>query len=172
MESTPEIFGRLRKIEIFADFAENTAENEQILQEICSKMVSADFQAGDIIINEGDVGDSLYVLAEGSVQVMRNTLEKDRFAVINLSAEQNVFFGEMALISRDKRSASVVALTHCKTFIISGVDYLALCENRPVFGYKSLYRIGKRLIASLHKANNDVITLYQALVNEVEHFEK
>ncbi len=171
MDSTPELLERLRKIEIFSDFADKTKKNDEILNEICSIMSLETFEAGSVIINEGDYGDSLHILAEGSVQVMRNTLQNERFAVVNLNAEFNVFFGEMALINHSQRSASVVALTPCKTFMISGSSYLELCERVPYFGYKSLYRIGSRLVASLQRANNDVITLYQALVSEVDNLE-
>ncbi len=171
MDSTPELLDRLRKIEIFSDFTEETEKNKQILSEICSIISLETFSAGDVIINEGDYGDSLHILAEGKVQVMRNTLHNERFAVVNLSAEHNVFFGEMALINHSQRSASVVALTSCKTFMICGSSYLDLCDREPYFGYKSLYRIGSRLVASLQRANSDVITLYQALVDEVDNLE-
>ncbi len=171
MDSTPELLERLRKIEIFSDFIADTEINSKILNEICSIMSLETFDTGDVIINEGDFGDSLHILAEGNVQVMRNTLQNERFAVVNLNAEQNVFFGEMALINHSERSASVVALTPCKTFMICGSSYLDLCEREPYFGYKSLYRIGHRLVASLQRANNDVMTLYQALVDEVDDLE-
>ncbi len=171
MDSTPELLDRLRKIEIFSDFSAKTKKNDQILSNICSIMTLETFDQGEIIINEGDFGDSLHILAEGNVQVMRNTLHEDRFAVVNLSAEHNVFFGEMALINHSQRSASVVALTPCKTFMICGSSYIELCEKEPYFGYKSLYRIGSRLVGSLQRANNDVITLYQALLDEVDSLE-
>ncbi len=171
MDSTPELLDRLRKIEIFSDFSAKTKKNEQILSNICSIMTLETFEAGDLIISEGEMGDSVHILAEGDVQVLRNTLHEDRFAVVNLSAEHNVFFGEMALINNSQRSASVVALTPCKTLMICGSSYLELCENEPYFGYKSLYRIGRRLVESLQRANNDVITLYQALLDEVDSLE-
>ncbi len=171
MDSTPELLNRLRKIEIFSDFSSKTKKNDQILSEICSIMSLEYFSAGDVIISEGDFGDSLHILAEGKVQVMRNTLQNERFAVVNLSAEHNVFFGEMALINHSQRSASVVALTPCKTFVICGSSYIELCEREPFFGYKSLHRIGNRLVSSLQRANNDVMTLYQALVDEVDNLE-
>lgn len=171
MHSTPEIIEQLRKMEIFSDFAANTEENRQILEKICTLLECKEFNAGDMIINEGRVGDSLHILAEGKVQIMRNTLHDEPFAVTNLNAEQNVFFGEMGLVDQDKRSASVKALTNCKTFKISGTNFIELCEKEPLLGYKTLYRIAKRLIISLKKANSDVTTLYQALLDEVSNIE-
>lgn len=167
MKSNPDILAQLGKLEIFFDFAEDTKENRRILTEVCAILVCKSFSAGDMIIREGDLGGALHILAEGQVQIMRTTLHDERFSVLNLRAEQNVFFGEMGLIDQDKRSASVFALTDCKTFMVTGDDYIKLCEKEPLLGYKSLYRIAKRLVGLLRKANGDVITLYQALLDEV-----
>src|SRR5574344_2026840 len=109
MESTPEILEHLVKLEIFSDFAKDTEDNKRILNKICGLLSVQEFKAGDEIIKEGDIGDTLYILFKGKVQVQRNTPSKERFAVVNLTSDMNVFFGEIALIDNDKRSASVVA---------------------------------------------------------------
>lgn len=171
MQSSPDIIERLGNLEIFSDFAADTVENKRILEEVCSILESKNFSAGDVIIGEGQLGDSLYILAEGSVQILRKTLHNEQFAVINLSAAQNIFFGEMGLINQDKRSASVIAFTNCKTLMITRHDFIKLCEKEPLLGYKSLFRIAKRLVDFLRKANGDVITLYQALLDEVGEIE-
>lgn len=168
MECTPELLQRLSKLELFSDFDLSQEKDKLILEKICALLDKKDFKAGDLIIHEGDVGDMLYILYKGTVQVMRNTLSQDRFAVVNLASEQNVFFGEIALIDNDKRSASVAALTDCCTLTLKGKDFLALCEEEPVLGFRSLFRIAKRIAGSLRRANEDTITLYQALLDEVE----
>ena len=109
MEFRSDIIEKLTKLEIFSDFTEKTEDSTRILKKICSSLEVKDFAKGEVIINEGDLGDTLYILHTGSVQVKRNTPGNEQFAVVNLSAEQNVFFGEVALIDSDRRSASVVA---------------------------------------------------------------
>lgn len=168
MNSTPELLEKLKKIEIFQDFAEDTPHNREILDKICDIMVYQEFKEGDVIIKEGDMGDTLHILAQGNVNVMRATLQGESFLVAKLLAEYNVFFGEMCLISKAERSASVVAATDCKTLMITGKDFLNLCDEEPVFGYKSINRMSIRLINMLQKTNNDVKVLYQALLDEVE----
>lgn len=167
MNYNPEIIEKLSKLEIFSDFTENTEENNRILKKICSSLEIKSFEPKDFIIKEGDLGNSLFILYEGTVQVRRNTPSNDEFAVVNLSSDQNVFFGEVALIDNDTRSASVIALTKCKTLCLEGLDFLNLCNEEPVLGYRAIYRIAKRLASSLRKSNKDVMILYSALIDEV-----
>ena len=84
-----------------------------------------------------------------TVLVIRNTAGNEQFAVVNLSSEQNVFFGEVALIDSDRRSASVVALENCRTLCLDGGTFKALCEEEPLLGYRATYRIARRLASSL-----------------------
>lgn len=168
MVPTPEILKKLAQLEIFSDFSSGTPEDERILKKVCSHLNLKDFPAGSVIINEGDDGDILFILFQGTVQVLRNTPSCDRFAVVNLASEQNVFFGEVALIDKDKRSASVVAITDCNTLTLTGADFTTLCNEEPVLGYKACYKIAKRLAGSLRRSTSDILTLYDALLDEVE----
>ena len=163
MEFRSDIIEKLPKLEIFSDFTEKTEDSTRILKKICSS-----FAKGEVIINEGDLGDTLYILHTGSVQVKRNTPGNEQFAVVNLSAEQNVFFGEVALIDSDRRSASVVALENCRTLCLDGGTFKALCEEEPLLGYRATYRIARRLASSLRRSNKDLLTLYEALLDEVD----
>ena len=159
---------KLSKIEIFSDLSPTASEDKRILEELASLLSEKKFKKGEMIIREGDMGDTLYILASGSVQVLRNTLGDEKYAVVNLKAEQNVFFGEVALIDSDRRSASVMALEDCKTWVLTGNDYEKICEREPRFGYLVTFRIAKRIASTLRNTNNDIITLYEALLDEVE----
>ncbi len=159
---------KLSKIEIFSDLNPSNSEDRLILEKMAELLSVKMFKKGETIIREGDMGDTLYILASGAVQVLRNTLGDEKYAVVNLSAAQNVFFGEVALIDSDKRSASVVALEDCKTWVLTGNNYEKICEKEPRFGYLVTLRIARRIAATLRKTNNDIITLYEALLDEVE----
>jgi len=65
------------------------------------------FSAGQRVFAEGDVGDSLFVLATGEVEVSRHETPGAPLAVLGPPAA----FGEMALVDREHRSATVVART-------------------------------------------------------------
>ena len=72
-------------------------------------------------------------------------------------------FGEMALIAREKRSASIAALTDCVLLEINREDFLMLVENSPRLGSKILMSISELLISRFQKVNQDVIRLTTAL---------
>ncbi len=167
MQVNNEIIEKLANVELFSDFNVNSPEDFQILSEICQILETKNFTASEIIIQEGDIGDVLFILYEGSVQVRRNTPSNEQFAVVNLNASQNVFFGEVALIDKDKRSASVIALENCKTLCLDGNRFKSLCEKIPILGYRVIYKIAKRIALSLRKSNRDFMVLYEALLDEV-----
>lgn len=167
MEYTPELINKLSKLEIFSDFDSSNDLHAEILKNVCTLLEPQSFNAGDIIIKEGEIGDSLYILYEGKVQIRRNTPSNDQFAVVNLTTEQNVFFGEVALVDKDTRSASVIALENCKVLRLDGNAFNELCEKEPVLGYHVMYRISRRIASSLRRSNKEMLTLYEALLDEI-----
>jgi len=168
MEYTPELIEKISRLEIFSDFDIKDEGQKAILQKVAVLLEPQTYSAGDAIIKEGDLGDSLYILYEGTVQVKRNTPGNEQFAVVNLNAEQNVFFGEVALVDKDTRSASVFALTNCKALRLDGEAFKNLCDAENLLGYHVMYRISRRIAASLRRSNKDMLTLYTALLDEVE----
>ncbi len=168
MNISEEILERLSHIELFSDFNNiHDSNTRRVLTKLASCLSIENIKSGQIIISEGLEGDALYILYEGKVQVLRNTLSNEPFAVVNLSAEQNIFFGEIALIDNDTRSASVKALTDCRVLRLTGKDFISLCEEEYIFGYKVMFRIAARLAQSLRRSTSDALTLYQALLDEV-----
>lgn len=168
MDNFEQMYPKLLQIKLFADFAEDTEENRRIMNLVYDNLSVQTFKAGETIICEGEIGESFYILREGSVQILRNTLAGDVIALANLTAEQNVFFGETALIGRDARTATVKALSNCTTAVLSGERYLQICEMEPVFGYHVTLCIARRMAETIRKSNSDMSTLYEALLNEVE----
>jgi CRP/FNR family cyclic AMP-dependent transcriptional regulator len=68
------------------------------------------YAAGDIIFEEGDVGDAMFVIGQGSVEILvRKNPAGELTAIATLDAPQ--FFGEMSLIDKEYRSATVRAKT-------------------------------------------------------------
>lgn len=167
MEFSPDLIEKLCKLEIFSDFDAANPEHVKMLEKVCLKLEKKSYSKGSLILKEGEEGDSLHILYEGTVQIKRNTPSDEQFAVVNLTTEQNVFFGEVALVDKDTRSASVYALTDCKTLCLDGKSFLALCDEMPLLGYYVMYRISRRIASSLRRSNRDLMTLYTALLDEV-----
>ena len=158
-----DILARLKKIDLFNDFK----EDEERLKNVSKYMKVEKFSAGEDIIKEGEMGDKLYVLNKGTVRILKRTLNNEKYTVTLLVSDANIFFGEVALIDSDKRSATVSAETNCEVFSIDRKSFVELCENDPLMGYKITFQIAKRISSSLRKMNMDVLTLFEALVTEV-----
>jgi len=109
------------KVDFFPTLSE--VEAEKIYGEIKS------FDAGQLIFSEGDKGDGAYFLIEGEVKVV--TLSENSEEVLLAKLEKGEIFGEMALIDDKPRSATVVALSPCKTAFISKKASSELLQTRP-----------------------------------------
>ena len=81
------------------------------LESIASLCQERTFQKGDVIATQGDPGDELFIICSGFVEVLRSSTspESSPKTVVNLG--QGQIFGEMALVDRGKRSATVRALS-------------------------------------------------------------
>jgi CRP-like cAMP-binding protein len=66
------------------------------------------FAAGETVFEEGDLGDSIFVIASGQVEVQRKDAVGERRVIETMGP--NEFFGEMALIDKEYRSATICAV--------------------------------------------------------------
>ncbi len=71
------------------------------------------FEPGDIVLTEGDAGDSLFVITEGTVKAFVRDAAGGRQMLMRRLKEGD-FFGEISILSGKPRSATVTAATHCE----------------------------------------------------------
>jgi len=152
-----------RKIFLFQDLGED--EIEQVLNRTSRRK----FLAGRVIIQEGEFGNSLFIMAAGEVEITKQltlVLDEDtpkERVMIRLKAESGVYFGEMALLESETRSATVTASSDCVLLELHQADFLALVEQNPAMGVKLLMRLAQILSRHLRKTNQDVVKLTTAL---------
>jgi CRP-like cAMP-binding protein len=87
------------------------------------------YQAGDIIVSEGEPGESVYVLASGSAKVL--VREPGGRSVTACRLEEGAFFGEIAALSGRPRSATVVACTPCDLLELDRKTLDAITTRHP-----------------------------------------
>jgi CRP-like cAMP-binding protein len=121
---------------------------------------------GQVIIREGDQGDTLYVIVEGRVCTQKKTPSGDPWTVRFL--DRGSFFGELSLLDRVLRSATVAAEADCTLLTIDRESFQRFGDSYPRAGLLVTRRLAERLASRLRQANEDVVTLFTALVNEVE----
>jgi len=154
----------LKNIVLFKDFRENT----EVLKKIAELFVERKAKKGNVIIREGDVGDELYIIKEGSVRVLKNTLQNEPYTVVLLSVDQHVFFGEIGLLLNDKRTATVVAEVDSIFLVTNRKKFQEFGEKEPLVALLITRQIAQILAKRLHKTNEDVVTLFSALVTEID----
>ncbi len=99
-----------------------------ILERIASLLQGQILVADELLINEGQVGDSLYFILTGQLEVSKSE-ENQAIAVL----EEGDVVGEMALILSEPRSANVRALTDAKVLRLSRRDFLRIVIDHPEF---------------------------------------
>ncbi len=100
------------------------------------------YQDGEVIVRQGETGDCMYVIQEGQVEVL---LEKDgkvtRVAVLG----EGDFFGEMSLIEREARSATVRALGAVRVLTVDKGIFLHRIHEDPSLAYRIMQKMSHRI---------------------------
>lgn len=84
------------------------------------------FEPGEIIFSEGDVGDFLYIVVKGEVEILK---EKDGKEEKIATLHQGEYFGEMALLNEKRRGATVRCITPVDVLALKKNDFGALIAN-------------------------------------------
>lgn len=101
----------LRKVQFLADL------DESMLIKIADALTTVSFQAGERIINKGDVGEVFYILKEGRVRVHDIGFGDSQY--VDQILGPGDFFGERALLTGDPRLANITAETASVTLCLS-----------------------------------------------------
>jgi CRP-like cAMP-binding protein len=98
------------------------------IQAIFMRMQQIEYSAGDVVIKQGDEGDFFYVITSGACSVTRETpLNRDGIRLAEL--ETGDTFGEEALISENRRNATVTMMTDGAVMRLSKEDFHALLKE-------------------------------------------
>ncbi len=118
--SEPAGVGRLRKMHLLEERGLSTAE----LRLLATFSADEKFHAGAAIFREGDAGESLYIVLEGQVRISKRIpgVGEEALAILG----RGDFFGEMALVDRQPRSAEATA--HMKDTTVLVIDRNTLHE--------------------------------------------
>jgi CRP/FNR family cyclic AMP-dependent transcriptional regulator len=98
---------------------------------------------GQVVLTEGEVGDSLYTISSGRVKVFIG--DEDGREIILKILGPGDFFGEMSLIDSEPRSASVSTLEASTFRVLSHQDFEMCLERAPRIGSTVMQALAKRL---------------------------
>ena len=123
----------------------------------------------EVIIKEGDDGDTIILLLNGEVSMTQALTLKNSKAISDNREKTSIkidskkshhFFGEISLFNEvDKRTATITATTDCEIAILDDNDIIKLCNENHSLGYKIMKNLAEKLASSLERTNNQVLKL-------------
>lgn len=102
------------------------------------------YKDGEVIVRQGEAGECMYVIQEGQVEVLQ---ERDGREVRLALLGENDFFGEMALVERDVRSATVRALGEVRALTIDRRTFLRRVHEDPSLAFRIIQKLSNRIRA-------------------------
>ncbi|MSO88748.1 MAG: cyclic nucleotide-binding domain-containing protein [Rhodospirillaceae bacterium] len=122
------------------------------------------FSAGDVLIKEGDIGDNVYLIRSGSVTVSRNLGGRD---VVLSYVPAGHYVGEMALLTKSPRTATVRAAVATEVIKLDGGAFRDLLDRSPELRVEVESRFQARLVENARmEGRPDHSNLMQFLLDQ------
>jgi CRP-like cAMP-binding protein len=118
-----------------------------------------DFAGGTVLFSEGDVGREMYVINSGKIQISRNIQGCKTVLAILPPGE---FFGEMALLNNQPRSATALVLEPARLLVIDSATFHQMIQSSSEIAIRMIQKLSERLAM----ANSQIEIL---LVRDANH---
>ncbi len=112
----------LRKVPLFRDLSTEDFEH------VAASLHAHTVPDGEVVVAEGEHDDSMYLIGRGVVRVSRHEGDQEQDLARLFAGD---FFGEMALLHREPRTATCRAATPCALYELRREEFDALCATRP-----------------------------------------
>ncbi|MCP9486495.1 MAG: cyclic nucleotide-binding domain-containing protein [Gaiellaceae bacterium MAG52_C11] len=122
----------IRKVPLFAHCSRGE------IAEVASIADEIDVSAGKELTQEGDRGREFFVLLEGAADVRRNGRKLNALG-------PGDFFGEIALVSRSPRTATVTTTEDSRLLVVTATSFRALLDHSPRIQIRVLEALADRL---------------------------
>ena len=108
------------------------------LQKLGKASDEIEVKQGKVLVEEGKPGHEFFLIEDGTAEVRRNIRK-----VASLSRGQ--FFGELSLLDRGPRSATVIANTDMTLVVLGQREFLGVIDEVPAMAHKLLAALAGRL---------------------------
>ena len=150
---TPE---RVQKIPLFSNL--NFYEAETLMKITSTQVV----KENELIFKEGTAGDSLFIILEGAVDIVKQVDDKSFKTLARFF--ENHAFGEMTLIfdETSSRTASAIARKRTRLLIIHKPDFKQLIDFGSIIAYKVTLNLCRILSNRLSRVDSELVELINA----------
>jgi len=132
-----DLSARLRSVPIFA------ALDDAAVEELCTLLTPAEFEAGKQLFHVGDAGNAMYLIENGHVRIY--VIDADGRDVTLAELGQGDFFGEMAMIDGHGRSANAVVTERAHVAVLTRENFLTFVSSDARIVLEMLSAITNRL---------------------------
>jgi len=127
--------------------------NAQERMAIHNAMIQRSFNSGEIIVHEDDnENQTFFIIVSGSVHVTVISNEGKQSILATLRSGE--FFGEMAILDGEPRSASVIAADKCKLLMLYRKSFISILQEYPKITIAMLVEMSRRLRRSNRHINS------------------
>lgn len=137
-----------------------TTEDKRLFFDVAKQR---SYQDRDVIVTEGEVGDAMFVIVSGAVQVEKTTLDQQQEVLTSL--DEGECFGELALVDRGPRSATIRASGDTEVYEFSQSDLDALFDAHPNLHRRILQNVAKITAQRVRRLDDTLVqSLYDSIV--------
>ena len=139
------------KVEFFKDLT------KEAQTEISKKLDMRTYARDSIIVDEGSIGATLYIIGDGIVQVMKSKNE-GAFKTLAILHSGDIF-GELSLIDEAPRSATVKAVTDVTVYQFSKENFAKIREENPEVYFNIYENVSREICKRLRRMNMEFLGL-------------
>jgi CRP/FNR family transcriptional regulator, cyclic AMP receptor protein len=134
---------RLRALSLFETLTPGELRN------IDSLLHEREYLKEEILFDQGEEAQAVYVVLEGAVSIARRIDGVEQFLTEYRPGE---FFGELALVDRGPRAAQARAAANCRVAVLFREDFMALLNTHPVAASKITLQMARHLAYILRQS--------------------
>jgi CRP/FNR family transcriptional regulator, cyclic AMP receptor protein len=127
----------LRQVPLFESLDDEAAKK------LCELIESLDCKANTFLFHAGNAGDAMYLIERGKIRICVRTTEGRELTLAELG--QGDFFGEMALLDGQRRSADAVVAEDARLAVLSREHFLSFMRSAPNVALEMLTALANRL---------------------------
>ncbi|ERI11326.1 SLC13 family permease [Aneurinibacillus aneurinilyticus] len=138
------------------------------MAKILGKLGKINLVAGEVLFQQGDVGDSMYIIDSGKIELFSTTPDGENQSLAIL--EQGHTLGEMALLTGEPRSATAVAADNTELLVMDMITFQALIEENTKISTYFIRLLSQRLIQTNSRLQASKEAKSKWILQEMEHF--
>lgn len=135
----------LRKVPLFTDI------DDREINKLIPIIVEKKYKKGQYLFFENDIGNELFLITSGTIKIFKSDKKTAKIKTLTYLKEGD-FFGEMAMLDEEIRSASAQVIEDANVYILSGKKFKDIMLENP----KTAFKITKTLSSRLRAADQQI----------------